>query len=150
MSLWELWWCRFLFLLFFPSALSLPLSLFSHQAPGDEPPMIIQSREPINQEHHNQQCREGKKAHNLPRVPRCLSSAHSHSNLYSSTQKTKRKECFYLTPYTDFTMNAFYTAPWMSNGKSVSISASAPRSACCDLWARTVCEVEICIKTALW
>lgn len=129
----------------FSCSLSLSPSLSHHQAPGDEPPMIIQSREPINQQHHNQQCREGKKAHNLPRVPRCLSSAHGHSNLYSSTQKMKKRKSAF-TPYTDVSECILHCTVNVADVKSV----SAPRSACCDLWARTLCEVEICIKTALW
>ncbi|CAM4531115.1 unnamed protein product [Leuciscus chuanchicus] len=44
-----------------PAALGPHTQQANTGVPGDEPPMIIQKREPINQQHRNQQCRDRKK-----------------------------------------------------------------------------------------
>ncbi len=132
------------------SPCSLSLSLFSHhQVPGDEPPMIIQKREPINQQHRNQQCRDRKKSPQLTQLGFSLSSAHSQSNLYSSTKKKKEKEkngflahalhCYLYGCIFHCIMNVSRASVYRP---LVLLTATCGH--------KHTIVVEMCIKTALW
>lgn len=116
------------------SPCSLPLS--HHQVPGDEPPMIIQKREPINQQHRNQQCRDReKKAHNLPRVPRVqslLSSQPKQSLLFNQKKKKRKKRVSSSCP--TLLSEWMYFSLHHECVKRGSLSAPSP--AYCDLWAQ--------------
>lgn len=114
------------------------LSLFSHhQVPGDEPPMIIQKREPINQQHRNQQCRDRKKKPTT--YPEflgfSLSSAHSQSNLYSSTKKKKKKGVSSSCP----TLLSVWMYFSLHHERVKCVCLSAPSPAYYDLWAQPHC-----------
>lgn len=125
---------------------SLPLS--HHQVPGDEPPMIIQKCEPINQQHRNQQCRDReKKAHNLPRVPRVQSLLRSQPKQSLLFNHQKKKKGFLAHALHCFLNGCIFHCIMNVSSAAVYRPLVLLTATCGH---KHTIVVEICIKTALW